>query len=235
MRCDDLESLRKALWPSQIKAPMGQGQFGSHHPQTPLLILFSSYAFAPFREMSSLSRQPTIFLQSELTEDLISEPFWIDSVINSALHQDTSHLFEGVTATLDCSPAFPTDHLLPSFEDDHLGPPPATSDGAEPVRSMDFPVSGYNVPFSVQPGDLYAVFSLYPIPPITTTNCTPIPHHVAWTPHIYQLIANCFIMGITLVRRRKLPLCTRPHRQHLPHATSPLSPRHSPQPTWCLR
>ena len=44
----DDPTLRKALWPSQIKAPMGQGQFGPHRLQTPLLILFSSYAFPVF-------------------------------------------------------------------------------------------------------------------------------------------------------------------------------------------
>ena len=139
---------------------MVQGQFGSHHPETPLLILFSSYAFVPFREMSSLSRHPTSYPQSELTEELNSEPFWIDSFINSALHEDAPHLFEGITTTLDCPPTFPTDHLLPSFEDDHLGPPPATSGDAEPVNLMDFVVNGYNVPFSIQPEDLYAGFSL---------------------------------------------------------------------------
>ena len=138
---------------------MVQGQFGSHHPETPLLILCASYAFVPFREMSSLSRYPTSYPQSESTEELNSEPFWIDSFINSALPQDALHFLEGVTTTLDCPSAFPTDHL-PSFEDDPLGPPPATSNDAEPVNLTDFTVNGYNVPFNIQPEDLYAGFSL---------------------------------------------------------------------------
>ena len=137
---------------------MVQGQFGPHHPQTPLLILFSSYAFVPFREMPPLSRHPTISLQSELTVEFNSEPFWIDGFTSSALHKDALHMFEDVTTTFDCPPAFPAEHLLPSFEDDHLGPPPATS---EPVNSMDFTIDGYNVSFSIQPGDPCVLFSLY--------------------------------------------------------------------------
>lgn len=41
---EDHPALRRVLWPSQIKAVMGQGTFGPHRLQSPLLILFSSYS-----------------------------------------------------------------------------------------------------------------------------------------------------------------------------------------------
>ena len=40
-KLDDDEGLGSGLWPLQIKAPMGRGEFGPHHPQSSLLILFS--------------------------------------------------------------------------------------------------------------------------------------------------------------------------------------------------
>jgi hypothetical protein len=96
-----------ALWPSQIKAPMGQGQFGPHRLQTssshPRLLI----RFCRFREMSPLSRQSTIFLQSKLTEELNSELFWIDGAVPSAFHEETIRMFEGAATPLEGSPAPP--------------------------------------------------------------------------------------------------------------------------------
>ena len=73
-----------------------------------------------------------------------------------------------------------------------------------------------------------------PVPLITTADCTPIPRHVAWTQPINRLIASC--SGTTPVRRRKLLLHTKSHRQHQHHATSPSPLSHRPYqlPTWCL-
>jgi hypothetical protein len=186
--------------------------------------------------MSPLSRQSTIFLQSKLTEEPNSDPFWIDSIVSSSLHGETFSWSEGITTTLDCPPASPTDHLLPSFEDDHLGPPPATSDVVEHVSLLDFTANGYNVPFNIQPEDLYAVFSLHPTSLIKTTDYTTFSHHVAWTPPTNQLSARCSMMRTTPVYQRKPPPCAKPPRQHQHHATSPLplSPRRSLQPVWFL-
>ena len=83
--------------------------------------------------MSLLRRQSTIFLQAKLTEELNSEPFWTDEVISSAFHEETLRLFEGAAVSLEGSPAPPTEHLLPLFDDDHLGPLSATSEDAERV------------------------------------------------------------------------------------------------------
>lgn len=167
----DDPALRKALWPSQIKSPMGQGKFGPHRLQTPLLILFSSYAFSCFREMSPLRRQSTTFLQSSLTEELNSESFWTDGVVHSALYEDTLRLLEGAATPLEGSPALPTNHLLPSFDDDQLGPPSASSPNVERVNVVDFTSDVCPMPFGVRPDDLYATFSLSPSLSTITTDC----------------------------------------------------------------
>jgi hypothetical protein len=159
---------------------MGQGQFGPHRLQTPLLILVSPYAFTRFREMPPLSRQSTIFLQSKLTEELNSELFWIDGGIPSAFHEETIRLFEGAATPLECSPAPSTEHLLPLFDDDHLGPPSTASGDAERVNFADFTLYPWPMSFGNQPDDLYAAFSLSgPSLSIMMTDCTFIPHHVA--------------------------------------------------------
>ena len=119
----DDPSLRDALSPSQIKSPMGQGQFGPHRLQSPLLILFSSYAFAPFREMSSLFAQSTIV---PLTEELNSELFWFGGTIGAGLCEETFRSFGDAAMTFDGLPAFSAGRL-PSFKDDYLSPPPPQS------------------------------------------------------------------------------------------------------------
>lgn len=114
--------------------------------------------------MSSFHRQSVISLQSKLTEELISEPFSIDGAIGFAFHEDIFHLFEGAAATIDGPPALPTDHLLPSFEGDHLGPPSIQSEDGECINFVDFTTSVCNIPLHVRPEDLYAIFSLPDLP-----------------------------------------------------------------------
>jgi hypothetical protein len=143
---------------------MGKGQFCPHHPQSPLLILFSSYAFVP---MSPLCGQSTIFLQSELTEEFNSELFWIDGIVGSAFNEDALRSFEGVTTTLDSPPALPNVHLLPSFEDDYLGSPPAQSGDGEHIDMAGFTANVSNLSLHAGSDDLYVISSLSPYPLFT--------------------------------------------------------------------
>ena len=110
--------------------------------------------------MSPLRRQSTIFLQSKLTEELNSESPWIDGVVYSAFQEDPFRTLEGAAAPLEAPPALPTDHPLLSFDDDHFGPPSATSGDAERVGFADFTPDACNMVYSNQPDDLYATFSL---------------------------------------------------------------------------
>ena len=138
--------------------------------------------------MSPLCGQPTVFLQSKLTEELNSESLWIDGVISSAFHEETFSLFEGAATPLEGSPVPPTAHLLPLFDDDHLGPP---SGDAERVNFADFALYAGAMPFGDQPDDLYATFSLSPSLSITMTDCTSIPHRAALTIHIRRPTSIC--------------------------------------------
>jgi len=122
--------------------------------------------------MSPLRRESTIFLLSRLTEELNSESFWIDRTIDSAFHEETFRLLEGAATPLEGLPTLPTNHLLPSFDDDHLGPPSASPPDAERVNFVDFTSDVCPMPFGFQPGDLYATFSLSPSLLIITTDCT---------------------------------------------------------------
>jgi len=182
----DDPALRKALWPSQIKAPMGQGQFGPHRLQTPLLIFISSCSFACLRNMSPLGTQSAAFPQSTLAEDLNSEFPWLDGTIRSIFHEDFFRLFEDAATPLEGSPVPPTTHPLPLSDDDHLGPP---SGDAERVDFADFALDAWAMPFGDQLDDPYATFSLSPLPMIT--DCTFILHRVASTIPIKQLTSNC--------------------------------------------
>ena len=180
---------------------MGQGQFCPHHPQTPLLIFISSYAFARFREMSPLYRQSTVFAQPKLTEQPNSESFWIDGAISSALHEDTFCLPEGAAMPLvEGSPVPPTVHLLPLFGDDHLGPP---SGDAERVNFTEFTLPVWAMPFGNQSNDLYATFSLSPLLSIMMTDYTFILHHVAFTIHIGRPTPSCSGMNPELVTQHR--------------------------------
>ena len=178
---------------------MGQGQFGPHHLQTPLLIFISSYAFTRLREMSPLCRQSTVFLQSKLTEEPNSESLWIDRVVSSAFHEDIFSLPEGAATSLEGSPVPPTAHLLPLF-DDHLGPP---SGDAERVNFAGFTLYAWDMPFGNQPDDLYATFSLSTSLSITMTDCTFIPHRAALTIHIRQPALSCPRMNPQLVTQHR--------------------------------
>lgn len=122
--------------------------------------------------MSPLLRQSTIFLQSELTEELNSDPFWIDGAISSAFHEDTFRLLEGAATPLEGSPALSTANLLPSFENDNLGPPSASCGGSERVNFVEFTSDTCPIPFGIQPDDLYVTFSLCLLRSIMTTNCS---------------------------------------------------------------
>ena len=168
------------------KSPHGSRSVRSSSPPNssshPLLLI----RLSRFRPMSPLRRQSTVFLQSISTKDLNSEAFWIDGVISSAFHEETLGFFGGVTASLDGSPAFPTDYPLPSFDDDHFGPPSAAAGDVERVSFADFTLNTYAIPFDNQPVDLYATFSLSPSLSVMTTDCTFIPHRVALTIHISQ-------------------------------------------------
>ena len=132
---------------------MGQGQFGPHHLQTPPLILSSAYALTFIHKMSPFRRQSAISLQSTLTEVLISELFSIDGIVSSAFQEETFG-----------PPAFPTHHLLPSFEDDHLGPPPTQSGDGERVNFLDFAANICDLSFGARPEDMYAIFPLFDVP-----------------------------------------------------------------------
>ena len=121
--------------------------------------------------MSPLRRQSTIFLQSELAEELNSGSSWLDGVVCSAFHEVTSPLLEDAATPFEGSPAPPTAYLLPSFDDDHLGPPAASED-VEHVGFGAFPLDACATPFGTQPDDLYATFSLSLLLSTITTDCT---------------------------------------------------------------
>ena len=101
--------------------------------------------------MSSLLAQPTIV---PLTEELNSELLWFDGTIGSALCEESFRLVEDTATTFDGPLAFPTGQLLPSFGDDHLGPPPAQSEDGERIHFAEFTANMCNVPPSVRPEDL---------------------------------------------------------------------------------
>ena len=124
--------------------------------------------------MSPLRRQSTIFLQSKLTEELNSEPFWIDGAIRSASHDDTFRLLESAATPLEGSPSLPTEHLLPSFDDDDLSPP-ASSGDAERVDLAGSTLDPYSIPFGSQQDDLYATSSLFLSVSRMITDCTLFP------------------------------------------------------------
>jgi len=179
---------------------MGQGQFGPHHLQPPLLIFISSYAFARFREMSPVYRQSTVFVQPRLTEEPNSESFWVDGAISSALREYIFCLPEGAAIPLEGSPVPPTVHLLPLSGDDYLGPP---SGDAERVNFADFTLPVWAMPFVDQPDDLYATFSLSPSLSIMMTDCIFISHRVAFTMHIKRPTPSCSGMNLELVTQRR--------------------------------
>ena len=185
----DDPALRNALWPSQIKAPMGQGQFASHRLQTPLLIFISSCSFTRFREMSPLSKQFTDFLQPELAEELNSESPWLGGTISSTSHEDSFRSLEGAATPLEGSPIPPSVHLLPWFDDDYLGPP---SGDAERVNFADFTLDAWVMPFGTQSDNPYATFSLSPSLSIMMTDRAFILDRVALTIAIRQPTSTCF-------------------------------------------
>ena len=82
---------------------------------------------------------------------------------------------------LDAPPALPTDPSLPSFQDDHLGPPSTTFEGFDRVNFVNFDLDAYSTSFGVQPDDLYAIFSLFTSSFIAATDHTSVPHHLATT------------------------------------------------------
>ena len=122
--------------------------------------------------MSPLSRQSTLFLQSEPTEDFDSRPFWSDGVISSSFLEETFRLFEGADTPVEGSPAAPTGYLLPLFDGDHLGPPSASSEDSNRVNLMGFTSDASTISFTIRPDDLYATFSLSLSPLTMSTDCT---------------------------------------------------------------
>lgn len=184
----DDPALRNALWPSQIKAPMGQGQFASHRLRTPLLICISSCYFTRFREMSPLSEQFADFLQPEFAEEFNSESPWLAGTISSASHEDTFRSFEGAATPLEGSPVPPTVHLLSWFDDDYLGP---SSGDAERVNFADFTLDTWVMPFGTQSDDPYATFSLSLSLSIMMTDRTFILDRVALAIAIRQPTSTC--------------------------------------------
>ena len=184
------------------KSPLGQGEFGLHCLQSPLLILSSSYTPPPLCTMSPLLRQPTIFLQSKLTEELNSEPFWIDGLISSVFHEDSFRSLEGAATPLEGSPTL---HLLPSFEDDNLGPPSLSSGGAERVNFVGFNSDPCPMPFGIKPDDLYVTFSLSLLLSITTTHYSSsiTLRRVASTTAISSFTLSCSATTTKLVSHRR--------------------------------
>ena len=104
--------------------------------------------------MSPLSRQPTTFLTGEPNSD----PFWIDGVACSTFHKETLRLFEGVTTSLERSAPLPTDHPLPSLDDDTPGPPSAFFGGADGTDGVPFTFAPSTMSFGIQTEDLYVTF-----------------------------------------------------------------------------
>ena len=142
--------------------------------------------------MSPLRWQSTIFLQSTFPEGPNSESLWIDGVIDSAFREDTPRLFERAATPVEAPPALPTDYLLP-FDDDHLGPPPPSFGDVERVDFSDFAPNAYNMPFGVQPDDLYAIFPSYPSLSVTTTDCTSHSFGPAYQDTYSEMFQNDFI------------------------------------------
>ena len=122
--------------------------------------------------MSPLCRQSTLFFQSKLTEEPNSELFLTDSAISSVLHEEIPRLFEGAAMPLESSLTVSTGYLLPSFDDEHLGPPSAPSEDADRANFLNFTYDACTMPFTAQPDDPYATFSLPPSPSIMTADCT---------------------------------------------------------------
>jgi hypothetical protein len=89
---------------------------------------------------------------------------WIDGTIDSAFNEDIFRLFEGVATTLDGPPI-----LLPSFEDDHLGPPPAQSGDGEHIDMTDFTANVSKLSLNAGSDDLYVIYPLSRYPSLMTT------------------------------------------------------------------
>ena len=121
-------------------------------PSHPTFLLLSS---------SMSPRQSTISLHAKLSEELNSESPWTDEVIPHAFHDDAFHTFDSSSTTLGTFQIFPTDYPLPSFEDDHLGPPSTSSGGSERVDFTDPALNTWATPYGAQYNDLYAAFTCF--------------------------------------------------------------------------
>ena len=164
--------------------------------------------------MSSSSR-----LQSEATEEFDSDSFWMDNLSISAFGECSPLLFGDVTATLDNSPPLSIDHFPPSFGNDH----PLSPRDFEYFNSIEA-TNEYNVPFSIQPEDLYVIFCLC-LESSTMADCAPIPHCVVLAPCIKPLMLNC-ITNTTPVRQRKQWGRMESSNQPQSNTTSPRSHTH---------
>ena len=166
--------------------------------------------------MSPFSRQSTLFLQSRLTEEFHSESLWTDDSTSSAFREGTSHFFGGTSTTFDDPPAFSTINLLPSFEDDRLGPLSAPSEDLDHTNYVGA-TNGYNVPFSIQPEDLYvtSALSLYSL---TAADRTPISRCVVSVPCIKPLTLS---RTMNPVCQRKQQGCMELFSQCRSNLTSP--------------
>jgi hypothetical protein len=133
------------------KSPMGQGQFGPHNSQSPLLTLFASHTFTSFREMSPLSRYSTLFPE---TDELESEFLWTDDVMGSVFCEETLRSLEEPVTTPDLPFPSLNDNLPPSLEVYHPDPPLFQSGDDERVESIGNVCS---MPLSISPEDLYAI------------------------------------------------------------------------------
>ena len=111
--------------------------------------------------MSLLRRRSAIFLYAKLSEELNSESPWADGAVPLAFHDDAFHALDGTPTTLDTSQIVPAEHLLPSFEDDHLGAPSTSSGGPERVDSVDPALDMWTMSYGVQYDDLYATLSWF--------------------------------------------------------------------------
>lgn len=152
------------------KSPMATGQFGPRNLQSPLT-LFRPSALTSFRKMSSSCSQYITFPST----DANSEFFWTDGPFSSAFSEETFPFFQA-GPTIDNSQSFPTNQLLPSFEEDHLRPPLAQSGDGERVGTSDFGLNLFTMSHNILPGDLYAVFSLFTYPLVPTTDCSRFDH-----------------------------------------------------------
>ena len=124
--------------------------------------------------MYPLTTQSTIFLQSTLTEEPNSDPFWFGGDVSPAFREETPRLFEGPATSLEGSPAVPTNQPLPLSDVDRLGLLPSTaSEEHERVNFVDFTSDAYTMSFLNQSDDLYASFSdLSSSLSTTVTDCT---------------------------------------------------------------